>query len=67
MSSKHRSERAQAVKPKNALTTFLLATATLFIGIAMAWSTVTTKIEVENNQAQIDTLSAQTSRTIMHR
>lgn len=59
MSLKHRSERAQAVKPKNALTTFLIAAAALFIGIAMAWSTITTNIEVENNQVKIDALTAQ--------
>ncbi len=59
MSLKHRSERAQAVKPKNALTSFLILAATVCIAIAIVWSTVTTNIEVENNQAKINTLNAQ--------
>ncbi len=61
MSLRHRSEKAKAVKQKNVITKAFVFAAVLFTGVAMAWSTITTNIEVENNEMKVKALTAQIS------
>ena len=59
MSLERRSAKAQVIKPKRGIINFFIFAAVLCTGVALAWSTITTNIEVENNAARIAVLSDQ--------